>query len=1254
MALDKVSLPRRSDRILKNLKSTEDSDDDYDNDDAEQEAQRLLQQFLYRKESPSRRRAPSTTSLKRKADCLTDSQHYYLPESKIPLSITGDNTGNQGRKDGSQETSNAITKDLSSKDNENSENQPPDLIEQDGLPSPSHSWAGDTGNTPDVFSTGLDGSGRTRAALPEATHNSNNNTLDSESSCVDTPRSPTSQCTSCTLPTSVPFSSCSSSFGNTQTTSTDIPLRRPPGRPPRSPNLLKMGNHAIPTRRSKREKVQPINYYAPIPGFTDCDEDYEMEAPEQITIDQQPPPQLPSFATKRVGTVKPRLIYQSHAFHILQEPLNSNRLNDNNTETGLPYASSETRRKSEELISRKAMEEGSTLFHVDFTLSEMTSLYTLLCGHSIPDDETPVQDHLSNAIQFVDIEWVVKKIRKLRKLNSSLPPGFDINSILNPELSQLKMSKRLQRVVRRIARVCGKSVVDNRPEGYINMIEGIGRTAITTVLQECETIRELEHRNLKVIPKFLLDAQARVLSSTPSSLVTYRSSAPSPRVPLAYTDVNLPSALLRSRQIGHMRHGGKNRAIASLRELRSRKWELWKTWKGASHDVMVLSWAPDGTKFVAGTTTHCEDNMQYNRNNNLLLGDLVMGSIRELPDHRVPRPLIATGDFANQNTFNSLDPDLYMTISAVQWSESYLYTASYDKTVKVWETQPQVRCVQTLLHPEKLDVMAISGAVDHLVATGCQDTSPVRIWSATSNNAHSCVELNKYPGYVSSSLTWGSNSSCADMLAAGLSRKFTRSTFSSSKYGWIVLWQVEASYVNRLMEWEMSQHISDIKWHSTKPLFIAGCSTPTKLVRSTRTDVRSVVHLYDPLRSKHEVGSFNCSALDINEVTFCPVDDNYITASCTDNLTYAWDRRNPSSVLHKLGHGKPISQLDTSVPQEEDDTGVCLAIWSGASFYTGGSDGIIKSWDVRRSADDLIVEDIASFSHGIMSGALSPDQTNILAGDSGGSIHVLSTAPFSRENGQDLTYEAAVIDTQDDAEEKVSGILEAKKLIESGQLSRHPKFGVGKGVCYEGPFASWARPPETHPNDMSITPLHPTIQEQQLDGPPVHQRLLLSNEDQQRISKHISLATARNQRGTEIQPPRGLRRTQQPLTPTTGYQSPQSSSREVIEISSDESDVRCRRRTRKIPFRSCRKVTLATPSRPRTRSFKIKSEPVLPDKSVCIDLTGDGSDDGILSPSSLSSHATCISKEQQDTAMDDNLEEDGWWPHSRDILALDY
>lgn len=67
---------------------------------------------------------------------------------------------------------------------------------------------------------------------------------------------------------------------------------------------------------------------------------------------------------------------------------------------------------------------------------------------------------------------------------------------------------------------------------------------------------------------------------------------------------------------------------------------------------------------------------------------------------------------------------------------------------------------------------------------------------------------------------------------------------------------------------------------------------------------------------------YECSAVDMQDVTFSPMDPNIITAGCTDGASYVWDFRRPDYPLHRLQHGKSLVELDHTRDREEADTGL--------------------------------------------------------------------------------------------------------------------------------------------------------------------------------------------------------------------------------------------------------------------------------------------------------------------------------------------
>ncbi|EEA22939.1 hypothetical protein EYB26_006998 [Talaromyces marneffei] len=505
------------------------------------------------------------------------------------------------------------------------------------------------------------------------------------------------------------------------------------------------------------------------------------------------------------------------------------------------------------------------------------------------------------------------------------------------------------------------------------------------------------------------------------------------------------------------------------------------TWKGASNDVLNLAWSPDGFRFAVGAAAQCDEhNMQYNRSNNLILGDYTHKIIKELPDHRVPYPV------ANHNNSH-----LYMSVTAVQWFDDTLYTSSYDKTVKIWDVSSYTNatCRMTLRHDHKVQIMARSPSIATLLATGTDST--LHLWHFDSVS-QACLDLNymeqritrnpraiKESDFTPSSLAWGLSTLTQDLFVAGFSGNGHHGG-DACREGLLAAWKVAQGSLVPVPLQPNAQNIFDVKSHPFLPWFATGSSVSAVGRNGTGKDIRSLVRIYEPSTKPRCAIELDCPALDINDVSFCPMDRFHISASCTDGITYVWDFRNPSQILHKLCHGDAINQLDEELTREQADVGVRVALWGKGSdeFITGGSDGVLRSWDILRAPEDVHVRDIAVIEDEIMSGAFSPDKSTLLIGDAAGGIHILEPG-LSSDPVEQLHYELSR-----DTELSVSsdsGRAIGKMLLETGQLIQHPRYGVGKGAAYQGPYAAWARPEKTPNNMLAVTPLIAEIQALQLD-----------------------------------------------------------------------------------------------------------------------------------------------------------------------------
>lgn len=564
--------------------------------------------------------------------------------------------------------------------------------------------------------------------------------------------------------------------------------------------------------------------------------------------------------------------------------------------------------------------------------------------------------------------------------------------------------------------------------------------------------------------------------------------------------------LLYSRELG----GGENhRPIITdvVSDLRP-----WKSWQGASGDLLVLAWSPDGTQFAAGAAAKSDEhNMQYNKANNLLLGDLQSNRLREIPDHWIPRPTTSTVD----------DPRLFMSVNNMQWIGNRLYTASFDKTVKIWDVESirNVSCTHTLQHESRVAVMSVSKFYPYLLATG---TESILVWDTEDpeNLTSTLLPLDRDARYKpniefsSTALAWGNTPSTKEYLAGGLAEPGEDPIYK----GHLGLWRAHQSSIETIRMASNSQNVFDIKWHSSLPMFAtASPEDPHNArIKGIGITTKSIVRVFslncDLQKRVPSVMEFSCPALDINEVSFCPMDSNgtYVSASCTDGKTYVWDNRKGDRVLHELRHKPPLNPIDHQRSRETADVGVRVALWGSSmdQFYTGASDGVLKRWDIRRSPEDVLLEDVASFDEEIMCASFTDDQSHLLVGGSGGGVHVLSSGPCSDPNITTFEFEHA----PEPEKPSDSGVVAGNQLISSGQVVKHETFGMGQGPSYTGPFALWARNVKQGISSDRIgdLPLLIRYQSQQLDGPPLEDRPELDFNQRREVKRQIQLAEIRN------------------------------------------------------------------------------------------------------------------------------------------------
>ena len=543
------------------------------------------------------------------------------------------------------------------------------------------------------------------------------------------------------------------------------------------------------------------------------------------------------------------------------------------------------------------------------------------------------------------------------------------------------------------------------------------------------------------------------------------------------------ASLIRNRELGSDSRGRTTEKYPELRLRNAEQIKAWRYWKGASGDVVAAAWSSDSTTYAVGAAAHTNpEDVQYNRPCNLLLGDLASNSLLELPDHRLDRPkpeTLANTYNARQAVYDACDPMVYETVSSIAFSptSNRMYTASNDCTVKIWDTT-QKACIRTLHHNAKVISVETSAHVPGVFATGSDVTEDsVRVYYAgsedstplhtgfSSSRAQARREWKIFP----ECLRWGLTPGTSHLLLAGFRQK-EHEDDESSREGQLCLWDANSFSLVKVSP--SSQAIFAAAWHPTLPFFATGGS-PGSVLTDKRT--KTVVRTWDLRAPQRVTMEYECSAIDMQDITFHPTNSHIVTAGCTDGTSFVWDYRQPNQLLHRLRHGVPLVDWDHTRGQREDvDTGVMLSLWGlgGSLFYTGSSDGMIKAWDIRRHPQDVLHRNIAQFSAGIQCGAISPDGTNLLAGDAVGGVHILSSAPCGPQPDDDHPTDispelpialirapdgSGLALNPDEDHPGTEGRVEAKHLTESRQIKYDPELGITQGERYQGPYANQHR-----------------------------------------------------------------------------------------------------------------------------------------------------------------------------------------------------
>lgn len=333
----------------------------------------------------------------------------------------------------------------------------------------------------------------------------------------------------------------------------------------------------------------------------------------------------------------------------------------------------------------------------------------------------------------------------------------------------------------------------------------------------------------------------------------------------------------------------KEKAMSCLEDSLTRISE----WTDCCGDIATISWTGEET-FVCGAVAHSDyHNMQYNKPGNLGVGSLSLGTLKALPDHRVVRPLIGTAENA-ENALESMrrtqDPWLYTSVVSSTHNEenSFTFTASFDKTVKVWsvsENGSTMALRGIWEHEDKVNFVVTSEHHDRVATAADVCNNAIRVYNFDEEDI-SNTPYDTYTGerareqaqelrrrdtwaYFPATMQWGKAPSVGQYLLVGYSPRSisgheTDIPEDKKNTGELCIWDVEDMSKIHISS-AKSTNAFEVLWHPTQPFFVAATSPTGHFESDTRTQIR--------LFARKELGAFfvlkilDCPALDINELT---------------------------------------------------------------------------------------------------------------------------------------------------------------------------------------------------------------------------------------------------------------------------------------------------------------------------------------------------------------------------------------------------
>ncbi|KAF9998586.1 hypothetical protein BGZ79_007734 [Entomortierella chlamydospora] len=369
----------------------------------------------------------------------------------------------------------------------------------------------------------------------------------------------------------------------------------------------------------------------------------------------------------------------------------------------------------------------------------------------------------------------------------------------------------------------------------------------------------------------------------------------------------------------------------------------------------------------------------YNRPGNLLLCDLDKGSTMQLYGHEQP----------NQ----AGDQQLAVTVNDIKlsYSKNFFISGADDHKTMIWNAETGERVNVLEDYRSRVNRVAIleDSQKDQDIFATCSEEGLIDIYSLDeygqiiARNKQLAVPGGKR-GISSISFGYGYFWDCLAAGLEGLDNGFNNDGLQGQVafYDANILARVAVGQLGfrHVSSGTTSRSVSCLSFSSS----VCGTSGRTNAGDDEQGD--GILRVFDVHHAK-EIETAISGHEDVNLVEFSPC-EQYIISCSNSNEVAVFDRRLLSQPLHRLCHQKT---------DHDSNAGITSALWwptglgtSQSMLVSGGGDGAVKLWDIRRAAEDTEVWSFDAMLGPIARMVSSAFFENLIVGGDTGAVSVFT------------------------------------------------------------------------------------------------------------------------------------------------------------------------------------------------------------------------------------------------------------------------